>query len=237
MTTSRGKNDTAERPTNRLRGLNIWAPTCTLFFTFRTKIVGYQRIWPRWRTGKHQEGTETHASRFLESVFTKGFEKGNQHRCYLSGLKQSHYAKTYHWEGHQVFLMHICRVQSQVPFSGVCVYLRDLGKSGIGTYHWEVMGICVQTSDYSYLHPDFLFPASMTHMTQCSANAAFASHDEPLNALISGGQTRVCSKTQHHVANQCRDDTSFVSCSQNASMYSKHRICICWNDLPHGHTV
>jgi hypothetical protein len=94
MTTSRGKNDTAERPTNRLRGLNIWAPTCTLFFTFRTKIVGYQRIWPRWRTGKHQEGTETHASRFLESAFTKDFEKGNQHRCYLSGLKQSHHAKT-----------------------------------------------------------------------------------------------------------------------------------------------
>ena len=28
-----------------------------LFFTFRSKIVGYQRIWPRWRTGKHQEGT------------------------------------------------------------------------------------------------------------------------------------------------------------------------------------
>ena len=157
--------------------------------------------------------------------------------CGLSQDKWPSKMGTYHWEGHQVFLMHICRVQSQVPFSGVCVYLRDLGKSGIGTYHWEVMGICVQTSDYSYLHPDFLFPASMTHMTQCSANAAFASHDEPLNALISGGQTRVCSKTQHHVANQCRDDTSFVSCSQNASMYSKHRICICWNDLPHGHTV
>lgn len=85
---------------------------------------------------------------------------------------------------------------------------------------------------YSYLHPDFFFPASMTHTTQCSANAAFASHDEPLNALISGGQTRVCSKTQRHVANQCRDDTSFVSLgSQNTTMYSKHRICICMHLL------
>ena len=36
---------------------------------------------------------------------------------------------------HQVFLMHICRVQSQVPFSGVCAHLRDLKKNGTGTYH------------------------------------------------------------------------------------------------------
>ena len=68
----------------------------------------------------------------------------------ICGLSQDRWPSkmgTYHWEGHQVFLMHICRVQSQVPFSGVCAYLRDLGKSGTGTYHWEVMGICVQTSD------------------------------------------------------------------------------------------
>ena len=37
---------------------------------------------------------------------------------------------TYHWEGHRVCLMHICRVQSQVPFSGVCAHLRDMEKMG-----------------------------------------------------------------------------------------------------------
>ena len=67
--------------------------------------------------------------------------------CGLSQDKWPSKMGTYHWEGHQVFLMHICRVQSQVPFSGVCAHLRDLAKNGTGTYHWEVTGICVQTSD------------------------------------------------------------------------------------------
>ena len=68
----------------------------------------------------------------------------------ICGLPQDKWPSkmgTYHWEGHEVFLMHICRVQSQVPFSGVCAHLRDLAKNGTGTYHWEVTGICVQTSD------------------------------------------------------------------------------------------
>ena len=64
--------------------------------------------------------------------------------CGLSQTSGPSKMGTYHWEGHQVFLIHICRVQSQVPFSGVCAHLRDLKKNGTGTYHWEVMGICVQ---------------------------------------------------------------------------------------------
>ena len=70
--------------------------------------------------------------------------------CGLSQDKWPSKMGTYHWEGHQVFLMHICRVQSQVPFSGVCAHLRDLAKNGTGTYHWEVTGICVQTC-YIYI--------------------------------------------------------------------------------------
>ena len=38
--------------------------------------------------------------------------------CGLSQDKCPSKMGTYHWEVHQVFLMHICRVQSQVPFSG-----------------------------------------------------------------------------------------------------------------------
>ena len=49
--------------------------------------------------------------------------------CGLSQDKWPSKMGTYHWEGHQVFLMHICRVQSQVPFSGVCAHLRDLEKT------------------------------------------------------------------------------------------------------------
>ena len=42
--------------------------------------------------------------------------------CGLSQDKWPSKMGTYHWEGHQVFLMHIWRVQSQVPFSGVCAH-------------------------------------------------------------------------------------------------------------------
>ena len=55
--------------------------------------------------------------------------------------------------------MHICRIQSQVPFSGVCAHLRN----GTGTYHLEVREICVQTSDiykYKYIYIDLLFNLS-----------------------------------------------------------------------------
>ena len=77
--------------------------------------------------------------------------------CGLSQDKWPSKMGTYHWEGHQVFLMHICRVQSQVPFSGVCAHLRDLAKNGTGTYHWEVTGICVQTSELGGLIPLTLY--------------------------------------------------------------------------------
>ena len=88
----------------------------------------------------------------------RGYRRAGWGFSLICGLSQDKWPSkmgTYHWEGHQVFLMHICRVQSQVPFSGVCAHLRDLEKNGTGTYHWEVTGICVQTSEAMENHHFF----------------------------------------------------------------------------------
>ena len=77
----------------------------------------------------------------------EGLDEGSRSFAdYLRTSDHLRWARTIE-KGTRSFLMHICRVQSQVPFSGVCAHLRDLGKNGTGTYHWEVTGICVQTSE------------------------------------------------------------------------------------------
>ena len=86
--------------------------------------------------------------------------------CGLSQDKWPSKMGTYHWEGHQVFLMHICRVQeSSALLRGMCPS-PGFGKNGTGTYHWEVTGICVQTSEQDPMRQVLFLPNSLIPRTE-----------------------------------------------------------------------
>ena len=78
--------------------------------------------------------------------------------------------------------MHICRVQSQVPFSGVCAHLRDLKKMGQAHTIEKLRGFAYKPAIYIYR--DLLFNLSSLKINLGDIQIGFERTQWVLLALI-----------------------------------------------------